>query len=104
MVEIITSHASISTATLMLKMLSIELTETTRSGLLWPSRVLPSQVNSPQTEQSQSTAAKFGTSNQFQFLIHLLTQTKEQDLLPTWPNSTEYKNEVYLNLTEIDGN
>lgn len=104
MVEITTSHVSISMVIVMLKMLLTKPTETTKSGLLWLLRVLPSLESSHLIEQSLSIAAKFGIFNQFQFLILLLTQTKEQDLSPTWPNLTEYKNEVYLNLTEIHGN
>jgi hypothetical protein len=104
MVEIITSHASISMVIVMLKMLLTKPIETIKSGLLWLLRVSPFQESSHLIEQSLSTAVKFGIFNQFQFLILQLTQIKELDLLPTWPNSTEYKNEVYLILTEIHGN
>jgi len=86
----------------MLMRLSIEPIEITRSGLLWPSRVLPSQESSHLTELFQSIAAKFGTSNQFQFLILQLTQTREQDLSLTWLNSTENAHKVNLEMLEME--
>jgi len=84
-----TSHALTSTLTSMLKNALMSATETTESGPRWLSRVLLILASSPQIELSPSTAARSGTSNQFQFLTHPPILTRELDPSLTWLSSSE---------------
>jgi hypothetical protein len=81
MEETTTSHASIFTLTSMPRTELTTLTETTKSGQLWPSSVSLTLVNSLLTEQSLSIATRSGIFNQCQFHTHPRTQTQEQDRL-----------------------
>ena len=99
MVEIITLPASIFTDTSTLKLLLTQPTETTKSGQLWPLKVLPNLESSLPTEPSLNIAARSGTFNQCQSHILPQTQIRELEVSPTLQNSSEQKCDLNRNLT-----